>query len=61
MLSPSLKLNPICFKLLIISLQIQGVPHDTENIFFNIIAVIEFEILFFGQNYLISYIINTIN
>ena len=29
--------------------------------FFNIIAIIEFEIWLFGQYYLISYIINTIN
>ena len=35
----------------------QGVPHGTK-FFFNIIAIIEYEILFFGQNYLISNIIN---
>ena len=52
--------NPICFKLLI-SLHMQGVPHDTKkNHFFNIIATIEFEILLFGQNYLLSNITNTI-
>ena len=32
-----------------------------KNHFFNIIAIIEFKILFFKENYLISNILNTIN